>query len=145
MCKMISCLVDRSARVFAFDGVHSHAKIAEMASISEDSCLKYEYRIKEKKLVQDFDSDSAPFVARQSHDNAALNFFEAASGTPEKLIAFVQRGNWDEAELVPLLNKESRKTYDAARDAAWKTYYAAYDAAGKTCCVAYIKVWIKLT
>ena len=124
MCYMISCLVGRSGKVYAFDGVHSHSEIAERAKINEDKYLKYEYRIASKELIQDFNMDSTPFKPKQSHDQAAMAFFEECCGTPKKLIAFVKRGNWDENELLPLLNKDSQKKLNSACDAAWKEYYS---------------------
>ncbi len=109
MCQLISCLVSRRGKVFAVDGVHSHSEIAKILKIDEDKHLKYEFHLKERKLFQDFNSDSAPFEAKASHDKAAMDFFEDCAGTPEKLIEFVKRGNWDGGVLTWSLDRASRQ------------------------------------
>ena len=151
MCRMISCLVDRGGKVYARDGVHSHSAIAELCGINEDKCLKYEFDLVRRELVQDFTSDSAPFGAKQSHDQAAQRFFNACAGDADKLIAFVRRGNWDRDLLPQLLVPSAlklynetyapaRKLYEETRASALKLYDETYASAWKlydeTCATA---------
>ncbi len=114
MCEMISCLVDREGRVYAKDGVHSHTAIAKALDVDEDRCLKYEFRLVTKRLVQDFFMDCAPFEAKKSHDDAAQAFFDKCASTPERLIAFVKRGNFEEDILFGLLTINARDAYGRA-------------------------------
>ncbi len=140
MCNVISCLVNRSAKVYAKDGEHSHSKIALIFKVNEDRCLRYEFRLVTRTLFQDFTMDGAPFEAKQSHDQAAQSFFDECAGTPEKLMAYVQRGNWYRNILSDLLTGSARVEYDKADAsalaeynkasiAAWVKYYKVRDAA----------------
>ncbi len=112
MCNMIACLVDRDAKVHAKNGVHSHSKIAKICRVNEDKCLRYEYRLATRRLFQDFTIDEAPFWPKQSHDQAAQRFFDGCAGTPEKLIAYVKKGNWDEEALPDLLTGLASVKFD---------------------------------
>lgn len=112
MCNLISCLVTRAGKVLFVNGLLSHAEMATRLKVDEDKCLKYEYSIEEKKLIQDF-GGSPPFEAKQSHDQAALAFFEECAGTPEKLVAFVRKGNWQQDQLTPLLSAKGLKAFVA--------------------------------
>lgn len=150
MCRMISCLVDRRGKVYAADGVHSHSAIAEAHGISQDDCLAYEYHLDKpvsQRLYQDFTIDGAHFKAMASHDQAALNFFHDCASTPERLIAFVLRGNWSD-ELPGLLTPEALvlyrktiaeavarydKTYAEVRAIYSRTYDKALALYNKTC------------
>ena len=131
MCQMISCLVSKTGKVYAVDGIHSHSKIAEKCGIDEDRHLKYEFDLKTRKLKQDFDMDAAPFAAKQSHDEAAQGFFDLCAGTPARLRAYVKRGSFLSDYLVPLLTAAARKTYNEATAAAGKAYDEATAAARK--------------
>ena len=119
MCQMISCLVSKTGKVYAVDGVHSHSKIARICRVNEDKCLRYEFDLTTRTLKQDFRMDAAPFEAKQSHDAAAQAFFDAAAGSATTLIAFVRRGNWDEQWLRPLLSAAARTAYAETCAAAW--------------------------
>ncbi len=131
MCQMISCLVTRNGRVLAQDGVHSHTQLAKNFKVNEDKVLKYEFRLKDRQLFQDFDMDTAPFEAKSSHDQAAQNFFNQCAGTPEKLIAYVQKGNFNENVLLGLLTPAAMKAYNKAKAAARKAYNKAIIAAAR--------------
>ena len=129
MCKMISCLVSRDYKVFAANGLHSHSEIAEKLCLDEDKYLKYEYPLSEHKfpineenLKQDWEMDKAPFEAKAGHDNAALYFIRQCAETPEKLIAFVRKDNWDEGQLVSLLTDPARAEYNKVRSSALAEY-----------------------
>lgn len=136
MCHMISCLVGSDARVYAKDGVHSHTEIAQALGLREDRCLKYEFRLKTKTLFQDFSMDSAPFEAKKSHDDAAQAFFDKCASTPEKLVAFVRRGNFGQNTLGSLLTESAhgaycraKKFHDDAYDKTMASANKAYDKA----------------
>lgn len=137
MCRMISILVSRQGKVLAANGIHSHAKIAQHFNVSEDQFLKYEYHLDKRELFQDFNSKSAPFEAKKSHDDAAMAFFMDCAETPERLIRYVQNGNWDEEELLNLLTAEARQVYKKTCDEAWqvreKTREEAEQVYKKTC------------
>ena len=120
MCNMISCLVGKDARVYAEDGLHSHSEIARAFGISEDKCLKYEFTLRVRELFQDFNMDHAPFDAKASHDRAAQRFFDECASTPERLIAFVERGNFDENVLSSLLTRSAHIKYSDAKTSARK-------------------------
>ena len=137
MCRMISILVGRNGHVYQADGIHSHSELAEHFKINQDKFLAYEFHLDKRELFQDWKMDKVPFEAKASHDQAAQAFFDEAAGTPEKLIAFVHRGNWQVTELLPLLSLKARKTYDKASQEAWKAYdktcQEAWEAHDKTC------------
>jgi hypothetical protein len=122
MCRMISCLVSVTGKVYAADGIHSHSEIATHFGIPEDKHLRYEFDLPKRTLVQDFNMDFAPFAAKASHDAAAQRFFDKCAGTPVLLMAFVKRGNWSEEYLRPLLSAPAQKAYDEALAPAWKAY-----------------------
>ena len=141
MGRMISCLVDRPGRVYAKDGVNSHTMIAEACGVEQDKCLAYEFRLDKRTLFQDFNMDKVPFAARASHDQAAQDFFDQCASTPDKLIAFVLRGNYDYKELTKLLTHEACLAYDKTYDetlVAWKkTCAKALAGYEKTCAKAW--------
>jgi hypothetical protein len=141
---MISCLVSKTGKVYAKDGVHSHSAIATACKVDEDRCLKYEFDLVTRTLKQDFDMDAVPFAAKQSHDAAAQGFFDACAGSATKLMAYVRRGNWDSKHLRPLLSAPALKAYDEACASAEKAYdearaprWKAYDEARAT-------AWLRL-
>jgi hypothetical protein len=138
---MISCLVDRRGRVHAKDGVHSHAAIAVACGVDEDGCLKYEYDLVKRRLVQDW--EEAPFEAKQSHDAAAQTFFDECAGDAQRLLAYVKRGNWDGAMLPKLLTNAARAKYDKVCDLAWAEYYKVCDAARAECDKVRDAAWAK--
>ncbi len=152
MCQMIICLVSRDAKVYAKDGVHSHSTLADLFEVDQDQCLSYEFHLDKRKLWQDFKMENASFKAKQSHNQAALSFFNHCAGNPEKLIAFVRRGNWREDELLPLLTPPAQAVYfqDYARSAAvrdkadavaWAAYNKACAKSQAVCDKADAKAW----
>jgi hypothetical protein len=133
MSEMISCLVNRKCKVYTQDGVHSHSGLAKIFGIKQDKCLAYEFDLVERQLVQDFDMDGVPFKPKASHDLAAQEFFNRCAGTPERLIAYVRRGNWDDALLSLLLTFVAEGKLDKALDAAGKRYDECLNIASKKC------------
>ena len=125
MCNMISCLVGKDVRVYAKDGLHSHSEISRAFGISEDQCLKYEFILRVRELFQDFNMDHAPFDAKASHDRAAQRFFDECASTPEKFIAFVERGNFNKNVLIELLTEPARGAYYRAEESASEAYNRA--------------------
>jgi hypothetical protein len=138
MSEMISCLVNRKCKVYTQDGVHSHSGLAKIFGIKQDKCLAYEFDLVERQLVQDFDMDGVPFKPKASHDLAAQEFFNRCAGTPERLIAYVRRGNWDDALLSLLLTFVAWKKLDGVLDAADKRYNKTIDVADKKCSKALV-------
>ncbi|TSC82952.1 MAG: hypothetical protein G01um101419_404 [Parcubacteria group bacterium Gr01-1014_19] len=110
---MISCLVTKDARALGKDGVHSHTKIAAIHGISQDRCLAYEFPLDQRRLHQDFSSTSAPFEAKQSHDQAARSYFKSKVGTPGKLMEYVAKNIENNAweMLESLLTSKAREIY----------------------------------
>ena len=137
---MISCLVDRVGKVYAKDCVHSHSQLAVALGIDEDKCLKYEFDLAKRELVQDF--GCAPFEARASHDKAALEFFSECAGTSEKLIEYVERGNWDKDSLLPLLMAPAQLAYDEAKAPAQLAYDEATAPARRAYNEAMASAWL---
>ena len=129
MCRMISILVSRSGAVFARDGVHSHSDLAKLHDIDEDQHLKYEFHLDKRELFQDFEMDKVPFKAKASHDQAAQSFFDSCAGTPELLVKYVQRGNWDESVLSSLLSAFAETEYEKVRNSALTKYEKVRDSA----------------
>jgi hypothetical protein len=131
MCQMISCLVSKTGKVYAVDGIHSHSEIAAKCGIDEDKHLKYEFVLATRTLKQDFEMDAVPFAAKQSHDEAARGFFDLCAGTPARLRAYVKRGNFLPDYLRPLLIAPASKAYDEAVAPARKAYNEALATASK--------------
>ncbi|TSC81406.1 MAG: hypothetical protein G01um101419_820 [Parcubacteria group bacterium Gr01-1014_19] len=117
MCQMISCLVTKDARALGKDGVHSHTQIAAIHKVDQDRCLAYEFPLDQRRLYQDFNMDRAPFEAKQSHDRAAMSFFNDKVGTPRKLMAYVAKNSKsnDDVMLFLLLINEAQESFDASR------------------------------
>ena len=136
---MISILVGRDGHVYQADGIHSHSALAEHFNLDQDKFLAYEFHLAERELFQDFQMDKVPFKAKASHDQAAQAFFDEAAGTPEKLLAFVRRGNWQARKLTPLLSLEAWKAYDKAYQETWEAYYKACQEAREIYYKAYQK------
>ena len=133
MCHMPSCLVDVRARVYAVNGVHSHSEIATNFRLDEDRCLRYEFDLRTRTLVQDFATDRAPFEAKQSHDQAAQAWFNTIVGTPELLMDYVMKGNWIERDLKPLLTVEAEKICTATLAESRKIYDTTLAESRKIC------------
>lgn len=87
-----SCLVTKDGQVLAADGVHSHAKLAELHEVNEDNCLRYDFGLNRREILPLFDRGLVNVNLRC--DVAARRFFDDCVGTPERLIAYVKRGNF---------------------------------------------------
>ena len=144
MCRMISCLVSVTGKVYAVDGIRSHSKIAATCGVNEDRQLKYEFDLTTRTLKQDFSMDAAPFAAKASHDAAAQRFFDKCAGNAKLLIAYVKRGNWDDEYLSPLLEAPALKAYDEAEAQAQKAYDEATAPALKAYAEATAQAWRRL-
>ncbi|GEM_PF-2344062 len=69
-------------------------------------CNEYEFYLRNRTLT------------KKSRDTAAQKFFDECAGTPEKLMSYVERGNWDERILTCLLVDPAQVEYHKARDVA---------------------------
>ena len=81
MYKVLPCLVDKLAKVYFKDGIHSHSAIAHEFKINEDKVLKYGYDLEARALVSNFNLETVPFVPKQSHNQIAMEHFNKIVGT----------------------------------------------------------------
>jgi len=107
MHEMISFLVDREANIYAQNGVCKSWEIAKIFGINQRECLVGQFDLVNRVL---YFTDSS-FRVMSNHASAAKEFFTKCAGTPESLIAFVERGNWDGNVLPLLLNIEARRLF----------------------------------
>lgn len=97
----IPCLVDQDGKVFGTDGARQHAEIARSHNVCEDQCLRYGFDLKRREPIALFDRRLVNVGLWK--DDIAEWFFEDLVGTPDRLIAYVKRGNFHE-DLVSLLS-----------------------------------------
>ena len=94
MCKFPSACITQNKRILWDKDIHSHSELAEKHGFSpqaEDTLLKLEWNLLEAYVH----IDTLPYIwsIKDSHLQAAEDFFKKLYGTPEKLIKQVKKLN----------------------------------------------------
>lgn len=121
----IYCLVDAAGRVYLKDGAESYRDVATAYGLNDRECGAYRFDLTTRRLLSDRGSTASAVAVRA--------YLDARFGTPEKLIAFAQRGSVSKQTLASVLAPLNRQRYISACAAVEKRYTEDCTATGDPC------------
>jgi len=117
ICAKVICLVSRDGRVYPYYDLNK-IRGWEDLEIDISGCLRYIFNLRSRK----FHLFMRVFRPKSLHREAARKFFDERINTPQKLMKYVDSGQWDEDVLESLLAAPALERYRKVQPAVETAY-----------------------